>query len=731
MDAATLSPPSPRPGETVRIRVTLKNIGQRSLSGAISVTAKPDRGRMPKAATVRDLKAGASHRVAIPYRVPPAAKHGDRICFKVSVHAPAEAPTLRGNNVYPKPLCLTVRAPAPPPPRTLPGKTRRIEPEGTVPRGPRLPRLPDVEISGVRPDPKTSTVFPPRGVLSLHVTVANRGKEKAGRVKLALSLARKPRSGSPVWKAPGSFHFRARERVRIGEIPAGGRERVEIAIRTTERTVPGRYLYRLVAIAPEETSKGNNHTIGEFRVGYRTLPEKLVQALKNQGKDPESIRWPPWVIRPGFPPVDPSGGGLLPVESGDGWKEWRTLGAARIPDAAASRDAAPVPSGSEGGVPVPRFVPNRVVLFAMPREGQDAKALLQAVAERFALSPVALVRLESVGAVMGLYKITGRRGVQDVVRRIQKDGRVQAQPNHLFEALAADPRAELQYGLAMLGIPRLRGRLTGRGVKVAILDTGVDTRHEDLAGRVIAYRDLVTGESEPTPDLHGTAVAGIIAALAGNGKGGAGVAPGASLVVIKVIRPESPRALEGTSTTFRIARGLDAAMVSGARVINLSLGGPEDRIVGHLVDAALEKGIVVVAAAGNGGPRGAPPYPATHPGVIAVTAIDKRARLYPAATRGEHIALAAPGVEVFTTAPGDRYRLVSGTSFAAAHVSAVAALLLEHAPWLSARRIREALIAGAVDLGPEGKDPLTGHGRLDACLAVRAVGKGDPCGPEP
>lgn len=753
VDQAALSNESPRPGETIQVRPTIKNIGGLNLSGSITVTAKPSAPhRLPPQATTSSLNAGQSRLVPVDYTVPSTAGNGDKICFEVSVSSASEDSAKRGNNTLVKSPCLTVQtglglSPSVRPSSPTAGGVQVLDPgRASAPGG-----KAELKIAAVKSDPASAAIYPPKGVLALFAAVANIGGTSADNTKLLFNVARKPRSGSPVWKTPAEIGFKGPGSVSVGEIDPGKSETAEVELSATSNTHPGAYLYRLQAVAGAIPASPAGTYQGEFKVGYVLVPTKLLDAMKNKGKDPKTLKFPPWAL------VRPLGTGDLPVAGEEDWGGWGDWGGAdwggggdwggdwgggdwgtgseqqgpvRTPGAVGegpSRGMELAELKPQQDAQTEKFVPNRVVLFALPKGGESAETILKSVASRYALSLIEMTRLPSVGGAMGAYKIVGRRDVMDVVGKIQQDGRVLAQPNFIFEALAADPEARLQYGPAMLGTTRLRGRLTGKGVKIAILDTGVDAEHEDLAGRVADYRDVVNGKSKPTADLHGTAVAGIIAAITDNGKGGAGIAPGASLVVVKVIEPRSAGSLEGTSTTDRIVKGLDAAILSGAGVVNLSIGGPKDEIVGRLINAAIKKNILVVAAAGNGGPQGRPPYPAVHPGVMAVTAIDKASRPYSAATPGDFISLAAPGVEVFSTAPDSKYRLVSGTSFAAAHVSAVAALLLEANTSLTADKVREAIVSGAVDIGPKGKDPQTGYGRLDVCKAVRAAARKDLC----
>jgi subtilisin family serine protease len=156
-------------------------------------------------------------------------------------------------------------------------------------------------------------------------------------------------------------------------------------------------------------------------------------------------------------------------------------------------------------------------------------------------------------------------------------------------------------------------------------------------------------------------------------------------------------------------------------VINLSFVGPFDPAVQRSLAAAHKKGIVLVAAAGNAGPKSPPLFPASDPNVIAVAATDASDKIFAAGNRGRHIAVCAPGVDLIVAAPGGGYQLSSGTSFAAAHVSGIAALLIERKSSLDPAAVRRALLASAIDLGPKGRDDQFGAGLIDAFRAVVAV----------
>jgi subtilisin family serine protease len=155
----------------------------------------------------------------------------------------------------------------------------------------------------------------------------------------------------------------------------------------------------------------------------------------------------------------------------------------------------------------------------------------------------------------------------------------------------------------------------------------------------------------------------------------------------------------------------------------MSFAGPKDPLLERLLDGAHDKGIVLVAAAGNGGPGAEAVYPGAHPSVIAVTAVDHADRLYVDANRGDYVAVAAPGVDILAPAPDGAYGVTSGTSMAAAHVSGVIALALEANPGLDTQAVRDLLTATAHDLGPAGRDDEFGAGKVNALDALTALGE--------
>jgi len=375
----------------------------------------------------------------------------------------------------------------------------------------------------------------------------------------------------------------------------------------------------------------------------------------------------------------------------------------------------PAPSGAPG------FVPDQVLAAVRIAPPAVVQPIVRDLEARLNLRRLGAADLASIGVQLVLFEVAAGRTVASAVAAVAADPRVLfAQPNFLSVTAGepADAMAGMQYGPRMLKVPQAFPRVTGKAVRVAVIDTGADGQHPDLVNRIVARANFADGAD--AGEVHGTAVAGIIAATAGNGVGIYGVAPEAAILAARACRPRAAGQSDGVCTSYALARALDWAMVHGARVINLSVAGPRDQVLPRLLARAHERGIVVVAAAGNLGPGAPPPYPAAVASVIAVTAVDARAALYHAAVHGPFVSVAAPGVEVLSTHPGGRFGVHTGTSMAAAHVSGVVALLLQARPDLGPAAVRQALEATARPLGG-GRNAQFGHGLVDGCRAVDAA----------
>src|SRR5262249_43275011 len=233
----------------------------------------------------------------------------------------------------------------------------------------------------------------------------------------------------------------------------------------------------------------------------------------------------------------------------------------------------------------------------------------------------------------------------------------------------------------MLGLTESHRLATGNRVLVAVIDSGVDATHPYLADAVVGNLDAA---NDNAPHAHGTGMAGAIAAH----RSMLGTAPRVGLLTVRAF---SSRPNSADRTTFNIIKGLDWAVERGALVINMSFAGPSDPRLREALARVAKRGVVLVAAAGNAGPQSAPLFPAADPNVIAVTATDMDDKLFSGANRGNHIAVAAPGVDILAPSTGGTYQFTTGTSVASAQVSGVVALLLERNPSLTPPALRPIL----------------------------------------
>jgi hypothetical protein len=370
-----------------------------------------------------------------------------------------------------------------------------------------------------------------------------------------------------------------------------------------------------------------------------------------------------------------------------------------------------------GGVPPAnetRYVPDEVVIeVATTMTTQQINAL----ARRHRLAILQTVAYQLGGTTLLRARITDGRAVPNHVQALEGDVAVlSAQPNYLYFLIAegepaAPPEGDpSQYVLDKMHLPQAHTLATGAKVLVAVIDSGVDVSHPDLAGDIAGTYDAI-GKGLKV-DKHGTAIAGAIAA---HGKL-MGAAPAAKILAI--------RAFSGTSnndgTTMAIKVGLNWAVAHGARIVNMSFAGPQDPGIAQAVVDAYARGVVLVAATGNQGAESPPLYPAADTEVIAVTATDENDRMPDFANRGNYVAVAAPGTDLMLLGPNATYQMMSGTSFSSAYVSGTVALMLERRPNLTPDGVRQALTASAHHL--EAKAPSAfGAGLVDAYQAVVSV----------
>lgn len=343
-------------------------------------------------------------------------------------------------------------------------------------------------------------------------------------------------------------------------------------------------------------------------------------------------------------------------------------------------------------------------------EGGRATRIAARVVREHALREVSAWTIAPLRLRCLLLEIPPDADREALLARLRADPRIEiAQPLQEFTTLGLaapvdaempaynDPYVGLQRGFAAIGAGAAQRWSDGSGVRIALIDTGVDASHPDLAARIAVQRDFVARSRSAATDQHGTEVAGVIAAIANNGVGIVGVAPGARIQSYRSCWTPAADA-RARCDSFTLALGLAAAIEGRARIINLSLGGPPDPLLERLTAHAIGRGILVVGAVPPSGRMDG--FPLNVDGVLGVRAIGD----LPA----HGAALNAPGREILTLREGGRYEYVSGSSLAAAHVSASIALLLQLRPRLDRAAIHALLAASQP--GPDAP--------IDICVAL-------------
>ena len=284
-----------------------------------------------------------------------------------------------------------------------------------------------------------------------------------------------------------------------------------------------------------------------------------------------------------------------------------------------------------------------------------------------------------------------------------------------FAASGSDPLLDQQWGLTAIGAPSVWKITRGAGVTVAVIDSGSGP-HPDLDANLDAGRTMFGSiDSVGVLDIdnagHGSHVAGIIAAVANNAIGGSGVAPQSRILPIRVLDAQ------GSGDSKDVSKAVRFAVDSGSKVINLSLGGTTESFsLTAAIQYAVDRNVLVVAAAGNGAADSPPKWPGASDLTIAVTAVDRNNSVTSFDQRGDYIDLAAPGASILSTASND-YKIQSGTSMAAAFVTGAAALLFAAQPSITAAQVRDILQRTATDIGAPGRDTTFGYGLINLVAA--------------
>jgi hypothetical protein len=353
-------------------------------------------------------------------------------------------------------------------------------------------------------------------------------------------------------------------------------------------------------------------------------------------------------------------------------------------------------------------------------------------------------RIALIGLTLHRLRIPDNRTPRTVLVGLRSEARIAtAQPNYVYRLEQQQPTANSQsetdsaatapataalaapvavqrlpqYAIDKLDLVDVHRQSRGARIKIAVIDSGIDTGHPELLGALDKAGDMLTGAAAlpGDADTHGTGMASAVFARSQL----TGVAPAASLLAVRAFKGTVGNDRSGAQgTSWHVLKGIDWSVAEGARVLNLSFAGPRDELVSRALAAASARGVVAIAAAGNAGPASPPLFPASDANVIAVTALDAEDKVFAMANRGRHIAVAAPGVDVLVAQPSSGYGMTTGTSVATAHVSGLVALLIERDARLGLTEVRNLLTSTARDLGAPGRDAETGAGMINIRAAL-------------
>ena len=353
------------------------------------------------------------------------------------------------------------------------------------------------------------------------------------------------------------------------------------------------------------------------------------------------------------------------------------------------------------------------------RVGQSAQRQAHSVAADYSLREVRSWPIPVLSMHCVVYEITNGQPPEEVIAALSKDSRVLlAQSLQEFHTLTGaapagaaynDPLYDMQTNMATLGIALAQKRAQGAGVRIAVIDTGVDLAHPDLHGASLRSRSFLDKSAAAASLRHGTAMVGLIAAVANNHVGIVGLAPRAHVEVLEACWQLSPASDTAACNTFTLARALAAALASDVQLVNLSVAGPADPLLAALVQVGLKRGVTFVGAAA--GPDA--PFPTAIPGVI--TAAGTEQTPPPGA-------LAAPSQHVMTLRPAGEYDFESGSSIAAAEITSVLALLMSASPTRLSSATLLSLLTGPAPVRAGSPLPVDVNAALERLDALRGGG---------
>jgi subtilisin family serine protease len=378
----------------------------------------------------------------------------------------------------------------------------------------------------------------------------------------------------------------------------------------------------------------------------------------------------------------------------------------------------------EGIKELPKQMTGNQILVTLPENlKSDWSSIREELAQQNDILTSAEFPLDSIGVDCIVYKVPEQESLEKAIQQLRADKRVTlAQKNQVFEGLQSSESMSfdaISYAPKLIHADSAQRITTGKGVRIAVVDTGAEKGHPDFKDQLLDTDNFVDGSDyDFSHDRHGTAVTGVIIAKANDGKGIYGIAPNAEVSVLKACwYPEAPNT-SAQCSSWSLAKALDAAIDKRVNIINLSLAGPHDGLLSILLETAHKRGISIVAATQE--KQESPGFPADLPFVIPVISTGPSGQISePAWLTDFPRTVAAPGVEILTTVPNDGYDFVSGSSLAAAHVSGIIALMLAVKPSLLPNQVKDLLLQNGKE------NTIIPLKTLDAWEILQAIGIGN------
>lgn len=365
------------------------------------------------------------------------------------------------------------------------------------------------------------------------------------------------------------------------------------------------------------------------------------------------------------------GGGAASVMPGSRNSDWDDRGRGGEAVVASSKTKEPQP---ENDAAAAQHVPGQVVFLV--DNDQTGLATLDRVVKTWRLAVEEKNALASLNRLMVV--ASSRRDAREIAKALQREaGIYNPQPNYVFSTMGKeDPLSSMQNLVSLLDLQEIHSKANGKGITVAVVDTGVEIDHEDLRPRLVGHHNFISG-SVYRGEIHGTAVAGIIAADR-NQSGIVGIAPQVSLLALRACRQTGKTSAVGECFSASLVRSLDTAILAKVQVVNLSLGAyVNDTLLGMMIDNGHGKGIVFAAPVGNDPSAETMAFPASHKKVVSVAGIDEQGNPLPNKKLAAMADAVAPATHLFVTAPGNGYNFIDGTSLASGSISGIIALSME------------------------------------------------------